>query len=135
MDLRELSVSLVSSTTINCQTTASKLSLFTVPTGKVFIPVVAVFREPSATLAGMIDFDLGGNALCDDWLQQVSLAAFTATTDQGLVAQPTQAAGPPIVPAKSIVYAAAVVFGMYINTGSTGAANVKVDLYGYLFDA
>jgi hypothetical protein len=117
--------------TANTQST-SKQAIFTVPTGRTLIPFAVVFREPSATLAGLTDLDIGGNANADDWIQQVSLNAFTATTDYGFVHQPEQAAGPPIVPTKKTVYAAATAFGIKINTGSTGAANVEVDLFGYL---
>jgi len=132
MDLREKAASLVSTTTINGQT-LTKQTLFTVPSDKVFIPLGVVFREPSATLAGLVDLDIGGDAGAADWIQQVSLSAFTATTDYGLVMQPAQAAGPPIVPTKKTVYAAGTGFGLKINTGSTGAANVEVDLFGYLW--
>jgi len=111
----------------------SKQTIYTVPTGFSMIPHMVVFRTPSASLAGLVDLDIGGDAGASDWIQQVSLNAFTATTDYGTVLQPEQAAGPPIVPTKKTVYAAAVEFGIKINTGSTGAANVTVDLFGYLY--
>ena len=117
---------------INAQTT-TKQTLYTVPVGKTMIPFALVAREPTATLAGLVDMDIGGNANADDWLQQISLDAFTGTTDQGIIMQPEQAAGPPIVPVKKTVYAAATDFGVKINTGSTGAANFSLDLFGWLF--
>jgi hypothetical protein len=132
MDAKTKGLMLISSTQINCQTT-TKQSLYTVPSGKTFIPVKAVVRSPSASLAGMVDFDFGGNAAADDWLQQISLNAMTATTDYVEIAQPDQAVGPPIVPNKKTVYAAAIAFGIKINTGSTGAATAQVDLFGYLY--
>jgi len=131
-DLKEKGLILLGSVTINAQTT-TKQTVYTVPTGKTMIPVVLVPRTPTATLAGLVDMDIGGNANADDWLQQISLDAFTATTDEGEIRQPAQAAGPPIVPVKKTVYAAATVFGVKINTGSTGAANVTLDLFGWLF--
>ena len=134
-DLKEKSISLLGSATLNGQTLASKQSIYTVPTGKVMRVDHVVFRDPSATLAGLVDMDLGGNALCDDWLLQLSLNAFTATTDYGKAEQVDQAAGPPFVPVKKTEYAAAIIFGAYINTGSTGAANFVIDLFGYLTDA
>jgi len=134
-DLKEKAVSLLGSATLNGQTTGSKQGIYTVPTGKIMIVDHVVFRDPTATLAGLVDMDLGGDALCDDWLLQISLDAFTATTDYGKAQQPAQAAGPPIVPVKVTEYAAAVIFGAYINTGSTGAASFDIDLFGYLVDA
>jgi hypothetical protein len=124
-------LALLGTITANAQTT-TKQTIFTVPTGRTMIPVAVCFREPSATLAGLVDLDIGGDASAGDWIQQVTLAAFTATTDYGFVFQPEQAAGPPIVPVKKTVYAATTAFGIKINTGSTGAANVEVDLFGYL---
>lgn len=134
-DLKEKSISLLGSATLNGQTTATKLPIYTVPAGKVMVVDHVVFRDPTASLAGLTDLDLGGSALCDDWLLQITLAGLTATTDYAKAAQPGQAAGPPIVPVKTIEYAAAIIFGAYINTGSTGAANFDIDLFGYLKDA
>ena len=132
MDLAQIAITKVASVQINAQTT-TKQTLYTVPSGKTFIPTKVVVRSPSASLAGMVDFDLGGNAGADDWLQQISLNAMTATTDYAEINQPDQAAGPPIVPNKKTVYAAAAAFGIKINTGSTGAATVYLDVFGYLF--
>lgn len=134
-DLKEKSVSLLGSATLDGQTTASKQAIYTVPAGKVMVVDHVVFRDPSANLVGLADMDLGGSALCDDWLLQVTLNAFTAVTDYGKVAQPAQAAGPPIVPVKLTEFAAGVSFGAYINTGSSGVATFNVDLFGYLVDA
>ena len=134
-DLKEKSISLLGSATLNGQTTASKQNIYTVPIGKVMIVDHVVFRDPTATLVGLVDLDLGGNALCDDWLLQITLAGLTATTDYAKATQPEQAAGPPIVPVKVTEYAAAAIFGVYINTGSSGAASFDIDLFGYLKDA
>ena len=134
MDLRSYAVTKLASGEINAQTT-TKQTIFTVPTGKVMIPIFLAIRQPSASLAGLTDADFGAGANADDWLQQISLDSYTATTDFGILAQPAQAAGPPIVPTKKTVYVAADVFGIKINTGSTGAATVSIDLYGYLEDA
>ncbi|MFH0959648.1 MAG: hypothetical protein V1897_13190 [Pseudomonadota bacterium] len=130
--LKERAISLLASVSINGQT-LTKQTIYTVPAGKTMVPLAVCLRSPSATLAGLTDLDLGGNANADDWLQQVTLNAFTATTDYGFVLQPEQAAGPPIVPAKKTFYAATTVFGMMINTGSTGVATFKLDLFGHLF--
>ena len=133
-DLKEKAISLLASVTLNGKTT-TKQTIYTVPAGKVLIPIAVLFHDPSATLAGLVDLDIGGDASAGDWLQQITLAGFTAVTDYGLIMQPAQAAGPPIVPVKKTEYAAAVVFGVKINTVSTGAATFIADLFGYLADA
>ena len=132
-DLKELSVSLLGSAVINMQTN-TKQTIYTVPTDKVMVPVAIVVRTPSATLAGAVDSDFGGTA-ATDWLAEVTLAGLTGVTHQCIIMQPAQAAGPPIVPAQNIIHAAAVAFGITVNTDSTGAATVTMDLYGYLYDA
>lgn len=131
-DLATIALTKVAGVQINAQT-LTKQTLYTVPTGKTFIPVKIVVRGPSAILAGMTNFALGGNANADDWLQQISLNAMTATTDYAEIEQPVQAAGPPIVPNKKTVYAAATAFGIKITTGATGAATVYFDVFGYLY--
>ena len=132
MDLATIAITKLASVQINAQT-VTKQTLFTVPTGKTFIPTKVVVRSPSATLAGMVSFALGGDANASDWLQQISLNAMTATTDYAEMHQPDQVPGPPIVPNKKTVYAAATAFGIKITTGSTGAATVYFDVFGYLY--
>jgi len=124
----------LASVVIDCQIT-TKQTIFTVPTGKVFIPTKLIIERPSASLAGLVDADFGAGAGADDWLQQISLAAFTATTDYGVLKQPEQAAGPPIVLTKKTINVATDVWGIKINTGSTGVATVTVHLFGFLIDA
>ena len=131
-DYKETGIALLASVTINGQT-LTKQTVYTVPAGKTMIPHLLYVRSPSATLLGLTDMDIGGDAAAGDWLQQITLNAFTATTDYGVIMQPAQAAGPPIVPEKKTLYAAATVFGVKIITGSTGVATFKIDLFGYLF--
>lgn len=131
-DYKDNAIALLDSATINGQT-LTKQTVYTVPTGKTMIPHLLYVRSPSASLAGLVDMDVGGDANASDWIQQVTLNAFTATTDYGVIMQPEQAAGPPIVPVKKTLYAAATVFGVKIITGSTGAATFTIDLFGYLF--
>lgn len=125
-------IALLGSATINAKTT-TKQTIYTVPAGKTMVPHMLYMRSPTATVAGMVDMDAGGDAGAGDWIQQITLNAFTAVTDYGVVMQPAQAAGPPIVPEKKTFYAAATVFGVKVNTVSTGAASFTIDLFGYLF--
>ncbi len=131
-DHKTAALYLLASATINGQTLTKQI-IYTVPAGKTMIPHALIVRSPSATLAGLVDMDIGGDANASDWLQEITLNAFTATTDYGLIVQPEQAAGPPIVPVKKTLYAAATVFGIKIITGSTGIATFTIDLFGYLF--
>lgn len=123
---------IIVSATINAQTT-TKQEIYKIPAGNSFVPLFVVFGVPTASLSGLTDMDIGGNASADDWLQQVSLDAFTSTDDYGLVAQPEQSAGPPIVPVKKTIYTAGTSFGVKINTGASSAAEFTADLYGRLF--
>jgi len=134
MIAQENVLSLVGTATIDMKVT-DKQPIFTVPADKIFIPVFVIIREPSATLAGAIDTDFGAGANADDWLQQISLDAFTAITDYGVLSQPAQAAGPPIVPEKKTINEAGDIWGVKVITVSTGAATVEMDLFGYLRDA
>ena len=131
-DFKEKALAVLGSATIDGQIT-DKQTIFTVPTGKTMIVFGVLVRSPSDSLAGLVDLDLGGNAAADDWIQQVTLNAFTATTDYGWIFQPEQAPGPPIVPTKKSGYAAATAFGIKINTGSTDPATFTIALIGVLF--
>lgn len=124
-------ISLLGSVTINGQT-ATKQIVYVVPVGKNLIPHMAYIYSPSASLAGLTDMDIGGDALASDWIQQISLDAFTSTTDYGAITQPAQAAGPPIVPAKKTIYSSGTDFGVLINTGSTNPATFIISLFGFL---
>jgi len=134
MIAQENVLSLIASTSVNMQTN-TKQTFYTVPTGKVMIVDHILIRNPSATLAGAVDTDFGSGANADDWLLQVTLAGLTGTTHIAKLSQPVQAAGPPIVPVQKTAYVAADVFGCLVNTDSTGAATVTMDLWGYIADA
>lgn len=134
MDLRENALTMVASVSINMKTD-TKQTIFTVPTGKIFIPFCLEISEPSATLVGAVDLDFGAGANADDWLQQISLNTYTAVTDYGVLMQPVQAAGPPIVPTKKTHNVAGDIWGVLVNTVSTGSATVTMSLFGFLLDA
>lgn len=108
----------------------AKQTIFTVPTGKTFIPVFAIMRGASATAAtGVLDF--GGNANADDWINAVALTNLNGTSaeifielDGGL--DPVTGGTPKAANA----YAAATAFGCFPAT--LVAATSLVDLFGYL---
>jgi len=124
----------IATTIIDAQETSTRQVLYTVPEGEIFIPIFVVVRSISASLAGLVDMDIGGNAANTDWLQQISLDDLTDTFSSCEIRQPAQVAGPPIVPEKKITYTAGKVFSIQINTGATGEASFTTDLFGYLFE-
>jgi len=134
MDAKTTGLSILGSASIDGQG-AAKQTIYTVPAGKIMVPYGVQIDTVSASLAGLVDMDIGGEATPADWILQVTLAGLTGTTHQTLILQPSQAAGPPIVPVQKTVYAAAIAFGLIINTGSTGVATFNARLIGYLYDA
>ena len=115
-------IRVLGSATINAQTT-SKQSIYTVPAGLNLIPLNVLVYSVSASLAGLTDMDIGGNANADDWMDEQSLTDFT-TGQYGNLAS---------FKSPSSVYAAATNFGVKINTGSTGAATFTAAVIGFLY--
>lgn len=134
MIAQEKMIALLSSTSVDMQVN-TKHTFFTVPADKIMVVDHISIRNPSATLAGAVDTDFGSGALADDWILQVTLAGLTGVTHTAKLTQPAQAAGPPIVPVQKTAYVAGDVFGCIVNTDSTGAATVTMDLFGYMADA
>ena len=105
--------------------TVQKNTLYTVPTGKTAYIVFVVIREPSASLAGGTDYDLGTGAAADTWRQTVDLSSMTtADTDYMVIS------GADVT--KYTDSAAASGFGIKPITGSTGAATATIDVFGFL---
>ena len=124
MDLREKALTLLSTTVVDMETD-QKNALFTVPAGKKCIVTHVVVREPSATLVGGTEYDLGDDANCTTWVQDTNLATLTDTNHQMMI----HATG------LLIVFAALAVFGIRPVSGSNDPANATIDVFGYLFDA
>ncbi len=104
--------------------TAGKTTLYTVQAGKTFIPVLVVVRNPTASLAGGTDYDLGTGVNADTWRQGVDLSSMTAATDYLAIL------GADIT--KYSVCAAGSEFGIKVNTGATDPATATIDVFGYL---
>ena len=124
--LNENAITKVATVTgVDMQTAAAKTVLYTVPVGKTFYPTHVIIREPSATLLGGSDYDFGTGALCTTWRQAVTLVSMiTALTDFMVIS------GADVT--KYTDCAAESVFGIYVNTGSTGAATATIDVFGIL---
>ena len=124
-ELKELTLSILSTTSSVDMKTVQKNVLYTVPTGKTAYIVMVVIREPSATLSGGTDYDLGTGAAADTWRQTVNLSTMTtADTDYMVIS------GADVT--KYTDSAAAAVFGIKPITGSTGAATATIDVIGFL---
>ena len=105
--------------------TAGKTNLFVVPDGKTFYPTHVVIREPSASMAGGTDYDIGTGASADTWRQALNLSSMTTSGTDFMVI-----AGADVT--KYADCAAASVFGIYVNTGTTGACTATIDVFGFL---
>lgn len=127
--LNENAITRVSTTTgINAKTVATT-SLYTVPTGKTFIPMFVVIRVTAFTSGGkgtQAVASFGGNsATFDDFLNTV-----TYTVANGSFYQIDRPAD-----ATEVTYqAAADVFTISVETGSDATTETwAVDVFGYLF--
>jgi hypothetical protein len=103
-----------------------KTILYTVPPGKKAVVSHCVVRNPTASLAGGTDFDLGDGANADTWKNTVNLSTMTATTDYMLVSGDN---------AKYTIFDAGDAFGVKPVTGATADAEATIDVFGYEFDA
>ena len=109
----------VSTTTGVDMKTAGATTLYTVPTGKSFIPVMVVVRNNSASLAGGNDYDFTG------WRQTVDLSGMTAVATDFRVLYSTENTS-------YTVTTAGTAFQITVSTGSTAACTATIDLWGYL---
>jgi hypothetical protein len=110
---------LLSSTVVDMKTVATT-SLFVVPTGKSLVITRVVIRNPTASLAGGVDYDLTDGST--DWIATLDLSGVITTASYHVATAPTNAP----------VYVAADDFGIAVVTGSTLAANATVEVFGYL---
>lgn len=125
MDLREKSICLLASVSGVDMKTVAKEVLYTIPVGKKCIITHVIIRDPTDSLLGGTEYDLGDGANCDTWVQDTNLAGMTSTAHYYVV----HAA------AVYVIFDAGDVFGIKPITGSTAAADATLDVFGYLYDA
>ena len=116
----------VSTTTVAFNATG-QTALYTVPTGQIFIPTMAVIR--AGANAAATDVTFGRSTALTDWLGTIQLDNLDADGDQVKVEQSN--ANPPT---KAKTYAAGVIFQIDVTVAAGGATNY-VDLFGYLIGA
>jgi hypothetical protein len=109
--------------TAGMQAADGKTDLYTVPTGKSAIVTHVIIRNPTASLAGGTDFDLGDGANADTWKTAIDLSGLTAATDAIIIDLNT----------KFTVFDAGGVFGIMPVTGATADADATIDVFGYEF--
>lgn len=115
---------IMQSATVDTQNGDGKTTVFTVPTGKSFIPTKVVIHSPSGSLAGGTDFDIGSGANADTWKQAVDLSSMTATDDYMVVTSENT---------KYTIEAAGAEFGIKPITGATLDTDAIMVVFGFLF--
>jgi len=105
--------------------TAGKTNLYVVPSGKTLYVTHVIVREPSASMSGGTDYDLGTGANCDTWRQSVDLSSMTTLATDYMVISGADVT-------KYTDCAAASVFGIKVITGTTAACTATIDVFGFL---
>jgi hypothetical protein len=122
MELNEVCVALLQTTTLVDMKTAADTTLYTVPAGKVCRVMELIVRDATASLAGGTSYSV------TNFLQTFSLATLTTANTGYVVVKPTALA-------LYVENAAAAVIKLTVTTGSTLAATATIDLFGILTDA
>jgi triacylglycerol esterase/lipase EstA (alpha/beta hydrolase family) len=116
---------LLASSTVNLQAGDSKTDIYTVPASKKMIVTRVVIRNPSDSMAGGTDFDLGDGANADTWVNAVDLSGL-GTAQYRVISGDN---------ANFAVFDAADVFGIKPVTGATADVTATAELFGYLYNA
>jgi len=123
-ELNEKCIKMLASVSGVDMKTVAKENLFTVPPGKSCIITHVVVRNPTASLAGGTEYDLGDGAACDSWKQNVDLSSMTNTAHYFVIEGNNVA---------YVIFDDGDVFGIKPITGSTLAADATLEVFGYLF--
>jgi len=121
---KEKGLMLLDSGTVNLQNGDGKSTVYTVPPGKKAMVSHVAIRQPTGSLAGGTDFDIGDGANADTWKTTNDLSSMTSTTD-GIVINNTS---------KFTVFDAGDEFGIKPATGATADADATMDVFGFEFD-
>lgn len=116
----------VSTTDVSLNATG-QTTLYTVPAGKIFIPIMAVLRADASANTSAVT--LGRVGALTDFLGTMTLSNVDAAGDMCIM-MPV----PNATPVTLKTYVATTVFQIDVTTGNGGASN-SVDLFGYLIDA
>ena len=116
--LKEYALTKVSTTAGVDMKTAASTTLYTVPNGKSFIPVMVVIRGNSASLAGGTSYSF------TTFRATVDSSGMTVTTGYRVLLAADNTTYTPI--------AAGGNFQITVTTGSTAACTATIDVFGYL---
>lgn len=124
-ELNEYAITKVATVTGVDMKTGGLTTLYTVPAGKTFYPMFVVVREPSANMAVGTDYDFGTGGSANTWRQTIDLSSMTTSgTDYMVIG------GADVT--KYTDCAAASVFGIYVNTGTSATCTATIDVFGFL---
>lgn len=138
-DVKEkAAVCLLSSTsiTIGTNSNATKIDLYTVPSGKNGIVEYIILREPSGTLVGADDLNFGiGAGTTGSWIDaEAGVVDMTATDDYMVLERTNHISNEFSVIDGDNATANNRTFGIYVVAGATAAAaTVTIDVFGYIF--
>jgi len=131
MDLKELLAPLAKDVAVNLnQANGTEISIYTIPTGKVGLPIAIVLHDFSAAVSNAVITVGKTGGSCDEFLSDQTLTNISAAGDF-LILMPVPAA----IPVKLVEFAAAEVIGIEITTTEGSALTCKADVYGRLRDA
>lgn len=116
--LKENALTKVSTTASVDMKTAASTTLYTVPNGKTFYPVMVVIRNNSASLVGGTSYSF------TTWLATIDLSGMTVTTGYRILHSVTNTTYTAI--------AAGGTFQITVTTGSSAACTATIDVFGYL---
>ena len=128
INLQDCGITLLARATVHMQTADGAQTVYTVPAGKKAIVTSVVIRNPTGSLAGGTDFNLGDGANCDTWLANLNLSTMTAITDYWRSTQDN-------AKQSSKIFDAGDAFGIKPDTGSTGDYDAIMEVFGYEFVA
>lgn len=126
--LREKSIALVSKTSITSFAVESATTLYTVPTGKVFIPTEA-WLETAADVGANLVVTIGRSTALTDFIGSTTCSNLDADGDI-VILKPV----PSATPAKNKTYAATTIIQIDVATAGNAVAGVCY-LFGFLVDA
>jgi len=131
-DAKEKTIALVSTVTGWDSTGAAgtETALFTVPTGKTFIPMFVVMRTCSKSLAtAQVTFGATGGT-CDEFRGDVTLTPLDGTTKSAIIASQDSTRN---TPDGGVIMAAAAVFGIEVTVADADGGTATIDTFGFLY--
>jgi len=114
----------LASTPVYLQNGDPKTTVYTVSAGRSAVVTKVILRNPSGSLAGGTDFNIGDGANADTWKANINLSTLTATTDCIVITNDNT---------KYTVFNAGDAIGIKPDTGSTADTYAQMILIGYEF--